>query len=102
MTQLWIPITNHISLAHLGKLGEEAGELSAAVSRCIIQGMDGAEPRTGKINRQWLTEELADVNAAARAAVTWFDLDRTLIYERVARKIHMKDEWHQMLREALQ
>jgi len=36
----WQPITNKRTLALLGKLGEEASELSSAAFRCIIQGVD--------------------------------------------------------------
>jgi hypothetical protein len=61
----WRPMTRPIDLKHLGKLGEESNELGAAISRCIIQGIDEREPVTGKPNRQWLAEEIADVLANA-------------------------------------
>lgn len=48
----WHPISDPVDLKHLGKLSEELGECSAAVARCIIQGIDECEPVTGKINRQ--------------------------------------------------
>src|SRR4051812_1950163 len=57
----WQPIRGPIDLAVLGKFGEELGECQAAVSRCIIQGLGGAEPVTGKINQDWLEDEVADV-----------------------------------------
>lgn len=97
---LWIPVTDRVDLAHLGKLGEETGELSAVVSRCIIQGLDGIEPGTGKINRVWLAEEIADVSAMSHMVVDRFGLDRGGIYERAARKMAFKTEWHRMLRES--
>lgn len=48
----WHPMTDAINLAHLGKLAEELNECGAAVARCIIQGIDGSEPVTGKPNRE--------------------------------------------------
>lgn len=54
----WRAEPNPVFLAILGKLGEELGELQAAVSRCIIQGVDGAHPVTEKPNKDWLEEEM--------------------------------------------
>lgn len=59
----WVPITDPVQLALLGKLGEELGEAMAALSRSIIQGLDGKNPATGEVNIQWLAEEAADVAA---------------------------------------
>lgn len=59
----WHPINVAIDLKHLGKLAEELNECGSATARCIIQGMDGCEPESGKPNRQWLQEEIADVLA---------------------------------------
>jgi len=95
---LWIPITDPITLAHLGKLGEELGECSAIVSRCIIQGMDGVDPSSGKINRDALRDELADVNAMTRLASELFALPLDTMQTRVQRKMKMKRTWHDMLR----
>ena len=95
----WIPMTNLIDLAHLGKLGEEAGELSAIISRCIIQGIDECDPETGKPNRRALTEEIADVMVMLNLAICRFDLDWNFIVKRVIRKQDMKRAWHKMLEE---
>lgn len=46
----WIPMTNLVDLAHLGKLLEECGELTGITARCIIQGIDEADPESGKKN----------------------------------------------------
>lgn len=46
----WIPITDFVALAHLGKAGEESAELSGILFRTIIQGIDGVDPDTGKSN----------------------------------------------------
>ena len=71
----WHPTTNKVDLAHLGKLGEELAECAAAASRCIIQGIDEAHPVTGKTNRQWLEEEIADVVAMIDHTVNHFGSD---------------------------
>jgi hypothetical protein len=63
---LWLPEPDLIIHQAMGKVGEEAGELATIVSRCLIQGVDGVNPTTGKPNRQALEEEIADVFAAAR------------------------------------
>lgn len=97
---LWIPVTDVVDLAHLGKLAEELGECSAIVSRCIIQGMDGAEPSTGKINRAALEDEIADVFAMAQLAARRFRLSWPRTAVRIERKKAMKREWHKMLKDA--
>lgn len=72
----WHPMDKPIDLKHLGKLGEECGELSSAVSRCIIQGIDESEPVTHKPNREWLEDEIADVVANIELVSEHFQLDQ--------------------------
>lgn len=96
---LWIPITDEIDLAHLGKLAEELGEAQVAVSRCIIQGMDSVDPKTGKVNRQALQDELADVAAQTRLNLSHFELNENEMRERGRIKRDHKREWHRMLLE---
>lgn len=91
----WHPITQPVDLKHLGKLGEEASELSAAVSRCIIQGIDESEPVTGKVNREWLEDEIADVTANIALVTEHFGLDHVRIFQRVIRKMKHLKKWHQ-------
>jgi hypothetical protein len=67
--QPWKPESDPAVLATLGKLIEELNEAGSAAARCIIQGMHEAEPTTGKINREWLLEELSDVNALINYAL---------------------------------
>ncbi len=90
----WHPMTDPVDLKHLGKLGEELNECGAAVSRCIIQGIDEAEPVTGKINRQWLEEEIADVYANLLLVEQRFGLDTSAMSARTARKVDGLREWH--------
>jgi NTP pyrophosphatase (non-canonical NTP hydrolase) len=90
----WRPTADPTELRHLGKLGEELGELTAAVARCIIQGIDECEPETGKPNRQWLSEEIADVMACLELASAHLRLDEATIRERAARKVELLSGWH--------
>lgn len=93
----WQPITDKHDLAVLGKLGEEACELGSALFRCVIQGIDEREPKTHKVNRQWLEEEVADVLALATLAVQRLGLDMAAIERRRDRKIAYKGPWFDAL-----
>lgn len=90
----WWPMTAPIDLKHLGKLGEEAGELASAVGRCIVQGIDDREPDSGKTNREWLEDEIADVYANAHLVTEHFELDRIRIEARMLAKIEKLKVWH--------
>lgn len=93
----WHPMQRPIDLKHLGKLGEEANELGAAINRCIIQGIDEREPITHKLNRDWLQDEIADVLANIELVREHFGLDAVSIRVRAERKkIHLRG-WHSML-----
>ena len=92
----WVPMSRPLDLKHLGKLAEELGEAAAAVARCIIQGIDEAEPLTGKPNRQWLEEELADVHATLWLVVRHFSLDPDRLIDRAADKSVRLMRWHAM------
>jgi NTP pyrophosphatase (non-canonical NTP hydrolase) len=93
----WQPETNKVNLAVLGKLLEELGELTAIVSRCIIQGIDEQEPTTKISNKVALQNELADVEAGLFVATIHFNLDYQTIAIRRARKIEHKLEWHKLI-----
>lgn len=92
----WHPIKDPVDLKHLGKLAEELAECLAAVSRCIIQGVDEREPVTGVLNRDWLTDEIADVRAGLSLAVQRFNLDQDRITDRMMKKTKRLREWHGM------
>ena len=95
----WQPMKSAIDLKHLGKLSEELGEGTAAVSRCIIQGIDEAEPVTGKINRIWLEDELADILANIALCIDHFGLDVERMERRSERKRDHLRQWHSMTEE---
>lgn len=92
----WHPMTHPVDLKHLGKLGEELGEAQSVVCRCIIQGVDEREPVTGKLNREWLEEELADVLAGIALTAAHFGLDTDRMDRRVKRKVAQLQSWHKM------
>lgn len=92
----WKPTTNTLHLKVLGKALEEFGEVSSAVARCIIQGIDECEPVTGKPNKRWLAEELADAYAVMSKLVEAFGLDKDFIEERAYKKYDGFTYWHSM------
>jgi NTP pyrophosphatase (non-canonical NTP hydrolase) len=91
----WIPTSNPRDLKILGKALEEAGEYTSAVARCLIQGIDESEPVTGKPNRQWLEEEIADVMATV-SFLAGFGLDVDFIEARAEKKREQLNQWFEM------
>lgn len=95
--QKWVPTTDPGELRLLGKASEEAGELVTVLARCIIQGLAGKDPRTGKDNRMWLEEEIADVEAACDMLKHELGLDIKGIAERAVVKRARLKEWRDLL-----
>jgi hypothetical protein len=93
----WQPITDKADLAVLGKLGEELCEAGSAVFRCIIQGIYEAEPRTGVINKNWLENEIADVEAMIMHAKRHFTLSTLRMQNRTIDKYEYKRPWFEAL-----
>jgi NTP pyrophosphatase (non-canonical NTP hydrolase) len=96
LVSAWHPMSDPVDLKHLGKLAEELGELSAAVARCIIQGVGESEPVTGKPNKLWLEEEIADVAANIGLVINRFGLDLDFIDVRSTKKMAQLKTWHDM------
>jgi hypothetical protein len=94
----WNPETSQHRLAVLGKLAEEGSEVATAAVRCIIQGIDECEPVTGKSNREWLEDEIADIMAQCNLAVTALGLSHGRIVQRVKRKMDYTGSWQETLR----
>lgn len=92
----WHPIKDAVDLKYLGKLSEELGELIAAISRCIIQGIDECEPVTGIKNCHWLENEIADVMAGIELNIEYFNLNNDRINSRASDKMKRLREWHKM------
>lgn len=84
---IWTPMTQPRDLMRLGRLAEEASELCGVASRCMVQGIDECEPKSGHPNRVWLQEEMADVLATMTLACEHFGLDLDEIRERAAGKL---------------
>lgn len=93
----WIPEKDLLTQVILGKLLEELGELTAITSRCLIQGINESEPKTFKLNKIALTEEIADVQAGIEMALTRLKLDNKLFYDRVNLKIIHLQDWHEQI-----
>jgi NTP pyrophosphatase (non-canonical NTP hydrolase) len=83
----------------MGKLQEELAELSVVASRCIIQGINEVDPGTGKINRDRLHDEIADVVAQCVVTINLLELDFPYIDKRVVRKVELMKEWEDMFLE---
>ncbi len=92
--QPWHPMGNPRDIKTIGKLGEEVCEAGAAIFRCVIQGIDEAQPVTGKINRDWLEDEIADVLVNLKLVIEHFGLDRAKIDARAASKEDGIRWWH--------
>lgn len=90
----WQPMTDAIDIKHIGKLLEELGECVSASARCLIQGIDETEPTTGKANRQWLENEIADVYANLGLVTARFHLTLVKIQERRDIKVRKLRQWH--------
>jgi len=82
----------------LGKTGEELAELQGVVSRIMIQGLDAIDTGTGKINRQRLHEETADVLAQLTVNLSALDMDMDFIQARKFRKEKEMEEWESLYR----
>lgn len=92
----WTPTTDPLTLRRMGKLGEELGEAQTVAARVIIQGIDEVDPGSGKVNRQRLMDELADVQAQIGCTVLAFDLDQHYMGRRTAEKMRQMAEWEAM------
>lgn len=92
----WVPMTSAADKKVIGKLLEELGEAVSAASRCLIQGIDECEPVTGKSNREWLEEELADVRGLTWLAIAHFGLRDDIIISRAKEKMLQKISWVEM------
>jgi NTP pyrophosphatase (non-canonical NTP hydrolase) len=90
----WHPITDAVDLKHLAKLNEESGELTSAIARCMIQGIGESEPVTGKPNREWLEDEIADVVASSELVIEHFRLDMERIMRRRNQQKSFLRRWH--------
>lgn len=79
---------------HRGKLLEELNEAGAIVARCLIQGIDEANPDGGELNKTALENELADVMVNIVLCVDRFKLNETRMDLRCNLKEPFLRKWH--------
>jgi len=94
----WFPEQDRVRLAVLGKLIEELNEMSARAARCIIHGLDETDPDTGRLNRDELAREAADVKACLHVLGIAADVEAD--GDRVMSKVGGFGRWHQLIKEA--
>lgn len=97
----WMPDTDPLNLAVLGKATEEGGEVTTACGRCIVQGIEESEPVTHKPNRMMLADEIADSFATCNWLIDHFDLDRAYIEARARAKRKGFNRWLELIRDAV-
>lgn len=97
----WMPITDPVRLALFGKLGEELNEAGSAICRTIIQGTCGRNPKDGKLNIDWLQEEIADVQACINLVKDTFVMNGKTFDDRVNRKMEHLRKWHILILKAM-
>jgi hypothetical protein len=90
----WHPMADAVDVKTIGKFLEELGETVSAAARALIQGIDECEPVTGKPNRKWLEDELADLRTNMDLVTERFALQ--IDEERVARKRRHLQQWHNL------
>jgi len=90
----WHPMKDAVDVKTIGKFLEELGECVSAAARALIQGIDECEPVTGKPNRKWLEDELADLKTNTGLVIERFKLQ--VDEERVERKRQHLQQWHNL------
>ena len=95
----WTSTTDLKVLRRVGKAQEELNELGCVLARVIIQGIDEIDPGSGKVNRQRLTEEVADVQAQLQLIISQFNLDGLYINGRCSEKKRQMAEWESLFDE---
>ena len=100
----WLPESDPHTLAALGKLAEESGELSSRASRCIIQGISETDPDTRRTNAEELIREIADVMACVDLLVERGILPTTdcggMLTRRRTDKFKGFRRWHKLIDDA--
>ncbi|MBP1850539.1 hypothetical protein [Rhizobium halophytocola] len=94
---LWLPEPDIVTHQALGKAAEEASELSKIAARCMIQGLDASDPKSGIANRQALADELADMEAVIGWITDLLKIDIETHNARADRKYTGFAEWQKML-----
>lgn len=98
MPSPWIPEQDQALLALLGKLGEEAAELSARCCRAVISGADYCDPDTGRTNLAHIADEVADVQSLVAALFMRGHIDGEYVHDRQLKKMQFQGTWFNSLR----
>lgn len=95
----WLPEKDPLVLAIVGKIGEEASELSKASSRAVIQGLEYVN-HDGQPNLEKMIEEYCDVVAAFKVLRTVANITQEMEHL-IAVRINMKEahllRWLQLM-----
>ena len=89
----WQPISAPRLLALVAKAQEELGELASALARSQCQGFGGHEPKTGKLNLNWVEDEVGDVRAVVDLLEYYLPLNVSQIELRRLRKQRYLRTW---------
>jgi hypothetical protein len=89
----WVPITDVVALALLGKLIEECNELSKTAARCIMRGLEDVDEDTSESQGWLLLNELADVQARINDVSRVFNMRDDLIELRAEAKSMFHLKW---------
>lgn len=90
------PMLNPTEIKGMDDLVQGLGRCSVVSACCVSEGLDRREPATGKTNRTWLQEEIADVFANIAAVAERHKLDMVAIMEGADKKLRQIKTWHAM------
>lgn len=89
----WSPLKDPNEIKLIGKTLEELGELTQALSRSLIQGINEEMPDSKKTNRVWVEEEIADSLAMIYILMAVFKLNNDKMSDRARKKIAFFNSW---------
>lgn len=89
----WSPLKDPNEIKLIGKTLEELGELTQALSRSLIQGIDEEMPDSKKTNKVWVEEEIADSLAMIYILMAAFELNNDKMSDRARKKISFFNSW---------
>lgn len=96
----WIPEPDPHIRAAVGKLAEELNEAAKVCARIAIQGLEGVDPQSKRLNSEELYRELADVMAATDVVELFVAVPASVdMADRRQRKREGFLKWHGMIRD---
>jgi len=82
--------TSLLNLSVLSRLIEELSKLSSTAAQCILQELRQTE-LDKTVSLDTLMDRIADVHAMGELAISWFNLDRGKIADRIGQIIAVRD-----------